>query len=134
MDLKPRAVFPKPERTSLAGAVLPNIFILKWAEGTHIRARDGRFHFDPDVLSADDHSPLGRLTFDRDIIARDVDHANAIFAADSELEFIPMFQRPEEDLDKEDTMARPRATRSWPISTFTFMLWLRRSAFSRPSG
>lgn len=101
LQLRPRAVFQKPPQTTLAGAVLYNVFILKWAEGTHIRGRKERFVFDPSVLTPAEQDLLGRAGLDHGTVARELDSVNGIFSGDPELQFLPMFQRPEVELDKE---------------------------------
>jgi subtilisin family serine protease len=130
LKLKPRAIFPKPAKTTLEGATLHNVFVLKWTEGTHIRARNGIFVFDPSALSPSEQELLNRAQLDYNTIARELDLVNQLFSSDPELQFQPMFQRPEADLEKEKEEGKRESGEELADLNLYFYVMVKKIGFS----
>ncbi len=100
-QLKPRPTLPKPARTVVDHNVHPDLIVLKFQEGTHIRMKAGRLDFDEASVGQDDEQRLGRVNLKRDTIHRELSELNREFGQNARLRVERLFTRPENDLDKE---------------------------------
>ena len=99
--LRERVVFPKPATTVITDGMRADTVVLKWHEGTRIRLRDGQFVFDPGMLTPADLKLLERFKLSEDAIKNDVSQVNKLFQEGAVREALPMFDRPEAELEKE---------------------------------
>lgn len=67
-NMKQRVVFPKPGKTIIDERVQPDVFVLKFHEGTHIRYQQGTFVFDSQILTPQERDLLTEAKLDADLV------------------------------------------------------------------
>lgn len=99
--LKPLPVLPKPAKTTIGTGVQPDLVVLKFQEGTHIRLRGTHLSFEEAALSLDEEQRAKRRNLDRNTVKRQLADLNRMLTQDARLHVERLFTRPENDLDKE---------------------------------
>ncbi len=99
--LKPGVVWQKPSHTLLTSKVRPDVIVVKFREGTHVRERLGQFEADLSGISAAEDRILQRGNLARQQIFQDLAQINAAVAPNSKRYIRRLFTGPENELDTE---------------------------------
>src|SRR5262249_23493960 len=99
--LKERVIFLKPDQTPVTDRVQSDVIVVKFREGTRIRARSGQLGADFSNLTPSEEKRLQRADLNPAQIRQELNQINDLFRSHSRLQFDRMFTRPEADLDSE---------------------------------
>ena len=106
---RPCVTLPKPARTTITAGVRADMIVVKFQEGTHIRARAGRLVFDETALSADEQGRLRRGRLTAATVRRDLAAFAQFLRQDARLRLERVFSRPERVLDAEQQAGEQRS-------------------------
>src|SRR5262249_37904835 len=90
---KPRAVFAKPTHTRVTDAMHEDLIVVKFREGTHVRARSGRLLAELGNLSPHEEQLLRRANLDHFKIVQEVDLVNELLQTNPSRRFGRLFPR-----------------------------------------
>ncbi len=95
------AAKPKTAPTKIETGFRTDTMVLKFAEGTHIRRRDGKFVFDAALLTKEEQILLQRNGLDAGIIGPELGKVDGILAQQPKLGVISLVKRDEQTLANE---------------------------------
>src|SRR5829696_5993435 len=102
MPKKERPVSAKPANTTIRPEhEYHGALVLKLREGSRVRLRGGRFHFDSRSLRSDERDLLRRATLEEDEAARGVAEVNGLLARHPTFGVERLFARDERVLEGE---------------------------------
>jgi len=97
-----RSVVAKPEKTSIDPNIsVPDVIVVKFREGTGLRLRDDRWTAPSQARSPEDEGLLQRANLDPAKVAGELDSANLLLQANSNVAVARLFTRPESELELE---------------------------------
>src|SRR5262249_48969631 len=106
---KPRAVFAKPTHTRVTDAMHEDLIVVKFREGTHVRARSGRLLAARRNLSPHEEQRLRRANLDHFKIVQEVDLVNELLQPNPSRRFGRLFPRAEHELELEKREGEAKA-------------------------